>query len=244
MRQQRLGLLNVIDERAKFVAELFVDGKSISETILNTIIELYSSAKVERELQNDFFEAAYHTPITGELEFFISRILLHFSIINKLEWKILLRRQASGCAPDIRIQRHQHDIAIIEIKAKGGWIQPFLSSERYSHDRMRKSRGETEFEPDNLISNQRNQLRKYMSTFNLPKKNMFFLLPTLALVHRKKYKSELSDYYHYFSQTSDLPEENLILLSANRRLDLSRPGEVLLEPTSNFERMLNYLSKI
>lgn len=239
MKKERLSLLNAVDRRAKSVADHFVMGELITEEIINTIIDLYTSAKVERDLQDEFFEAAYHAPITGELEFFIARILYHISNFKNLKWKIFLRRQESKTAPDIRIQKEGETISIIEIKAKGGWIQPFLSPERYTHDRMRKSKGETLFEPDGLIQNHRNQLTKYISTFNLNVEDVFFFLPTLALVHRKKYKSTLEDYYSYFNKTSSLPESNLILLSSNKRLDLSNPSILPLEPTNNFERMIN-----
>lgn len=71
-------LYQVIDKNAKSLALDFSKGKLITNRILETIIELYESAKIERDFTDDYFQTAYHSPITGELEFFISRI---FSII-------------------------------------------------------------------------------------------------------------------------------------------------------------------
>lgn len=241
MKQQRLALLHEIDRQSKVIALKFAYGNLITEDILKTIIELYSSAQVERVLADEHFEAAYHAPVTGELEFFIARVIFHFSEEKRLRWKILLRRQESSVAPDIRLLKDNKTISIIEIKAKGGWIQPFLSLERYESDKI-KFNGGHPFNPQDLIDKQRNQLSKYISTFNLDKDDIFFFLPTLALVHRKKYKSTLADYYQYFSTTSQISKDNFILLSTNLRLDLGhKPDITSLQPTDNFEKMITRL---
>ena len=70
---------------------------------------------------------------------------------------------------------------------------------------------------------------------------IFLFLPTLALVHRKKYLTELPEYYTYFASTSGLPADNLILLSKNKRLDLSYKTNDL-DPTDNFEKLMSKLS--
>lgn len=241
MKQQRLALLHEIDRQSKVIALKFASGSLITEDILKTIIELYASAQVERVLVDDFFEAAYHAPVTGELEFFIARIIFHFSNEKNLHWKVLLRRQESSVAPDIRILKDGKTISIIEIKAKGGWIQPFLSSDRYKNDKIKFEAGHP-FNPQDLIDKQQLQLSKYTSTFNLDADDIFFLLPTMALVHRKKYNATLEDYYHYFSLTSKISKDNFILLSTNLRLDLAfKPDLSALQPTNNFEKMLQRL---
>lgn len=242
MIEQRLALLHEIDRRSKSIALEFINSGLITENVIRTIIELYSSAQVERVLIDEHFEAAYHAPVTGELEFLISRILFHFSDKNKLRWKIYLRRQESSVAPDIRISKEDKTISVIEIKAKGGWIQPFLSLERYNSDTKKFNDGH-HFNPDDLIAKHRHQLNKYMITFGLTNKDVYYFLPTLALVHRKKYKSTLDDYFNYFSTTSQLPKENFILLSTNKRLDLGhKPNLTALEPTDHLERMIRELT--
>ncbi len=241
MRKERLLLINEIDSRAKDIVLKFAQGKQISKDVLSTIAELYSSAQVERDLKDEYFQTAYHTPVTGELELFIARILYHFSIANSLRWVVLLRKQELSTAPDIRLVRGSETISIIEIKAKGGWIQPFLSPDRYASD-MKKHTNGKEYNPESTVKGQRNQISKYISTFNISKNDIYFFLPTLALVHRKKYKTELQGYYEYFSQTSELSPQNFILLSENKRLDLAyKPDLNDLQPTTNFERMLNEL---
>lgn len=244
MIQRRLALLQEVDLRAKSIASEFVKGNLITAKILRTIVELYSSAQVEQLLKDEYFEAAYHAPVTGELEFFISRILFYYSESNKLQWKIHLRKQKSKVAPDIRISKNGETISVIEIKAKGGWIQPFLSLERYERDVAKYNTGNYHMNPEEVITKQRLQLSKYESKFGLQKNDIYYFLPTLALVHREKYASTISDYYEYFSSTSYLPKENFILLSNNRRLDLSsKPNLDNLEPTDNFERMIREISK-
>jgi len=242
MIEQRLAVLYEIDRQAKSIALEFVKGKLISESIIKTIIELYSSAQVERVLKDDHFEAAYHATVTGEVEFLISRILYHYSINNNLEWKIYLRRQKEKVAPDIRIEIKNKTISIIEIKARGSWIQPFLSSERYKNDKRKLANGHT-FDPDEMIKNQRNQLAKYMKVFDLTKSEIFYLLPTLDGVHRLKYESKLNDYFNYFGETSQIPKENFILLSTNMVLNLGcKPDLNNLQPTDYFEGMIHKIS--
>ena len=154
----------------------------------------------------------------------------------------MLRRQEKKTAPDIRLVKDNKTFAIIEIKAKAGWIQPFLSPERFQNDKKRFQSGKSGFDPDALIENSRNQLKKYFDTFGITNKDVFLFLPTLALVHRNKYTTDFEGYYEYFATTSGLPKDNLILLSCNKRLDLSNvTGE--LSPTNDFEKLLTKLAK-
>jgi hypothetical protein len=240
MYNLKLKYYQSIDENAKDISQSFVAKMPITEKILKSIIEMYESAKVEQYFKDDYFESAYHSAITGELEFYISRILYHLSKFYNKKWKILLRRQENKTAPDIRIIRDEKTLAIIEIKAKAGWIQPFLSPERYKNDKEKLKSGKSDYNPDNLITNSRNQLKKYFDTFNISNEDVFLFLPTLALVHRKKYITDLNGYYDYFEKTSGLPGENLILLSSNKRLDLSYKTDDL-SPTDNFEKLLSKL---
>jgi hypothetical protein len=71
---------------------------------------------------------------------------------------------------------------------------------------------------------------------------VFLLLPTLALVHRKKSSKTVDEYKAHFEQISGLSKENLVLLSNNAELDLSYGrGDLDLQPTDAFERMLQRL---
>lgn len=233
-----------IDLKANKIAQKFTDGEKITYKILEEIIDIYDSAKVEQDFTDDFFETAYHSPISGDLEFFIARILYHFSKLNEQGWKILLRRQEKNTAPDIRLLKENKTFAIIEVKAKAGWIQPFLSPERIQKDKEKLLRGESDFDPEILIAKTRSQLNKYYETFNIRHNDVFLFLPTLALVHRVKYSTELSGYYDYFSSTSGLPKENLILLSLNKRLDLDKLDKKTsdLQPTDHFEKLIDRLT--
>jgi len=238
----RLKYYQDIDVEAKSIVIQYLEGKPITDKMLKTIISIYHSAKVEQEFKDEFFESAYHSPITGELEFYIARIIYHLSLELKKNWKIFLRRQEKHCVPDIRLIKANKTFAIIEVKAKAGWIQPFLSPERYKNDKEKYINGKSTFDPEGLIQRSKNQLRKYYETYNIKHKDIYLLLPTFALVHRKKYKTTLEEYYDYFSKTSKLPKENLILLSSNKRLDLSRKS-MDLSPTEDFENLLEKLLK-
>lgn len=89
MFQTRLAYLSDIDKIAKSIAEDFTGGQKITERLLKTIIDLYQSAKVEQAFKDEYFETAYHSPITGELEFFIARILFHYSALNDKNGKFI-----------------------------------------------------------------------------------------------------------------------------------------------------------
>lgn len=242
--------MNIVESKYNYYKFLDLKAKSISEKLktksasielLNLIIELYKSAKVELNFTNaDEFESAYHSPITSEFEFAISRILFHYSKVNNLGWKVLLRKQIAKTAPDIRIEKGNKTLAVIEIKVKAGWIQPFLSQDRFDNDSLKYKNKKSKSNPVDLVEKLKNQLLKYKNVFDLEVENIFFLLPTLDNVHRNHYKKELLDYVEYFEKTSGLPADNLILLSKNIKLNLSEPGNnPSLEPTTSFERMLN-----
>jgi len=237
MKAIRLEFLNHLDRAAMQMAGLDLADTGISEGILRTLSELYVAAKVEKQFESDCFEVAYHSPVTGELEFLIARILFHFSDKRALGWKILLRRQEKKTAPDIRVVKNGLTIAVIEIKAKAGWMQGFFSPTQYELDKAKY--GAT----DPSIQRARLQLEKYADAFGILPKNVFLLLPTLALVHRKKSATTIDGYLAHFAQISGLPSENLVLLSSNLDLDLSyRTGD--LEPTGAFERLLRLLIEI
>ncbi len=242
MENNKLAYYLKIDGNAKEVAIDFSNDSPITERVLNFIGSMYTCAKLEQKFKDDFFETAYHAPVTSDLEFFIARILYHYAKLIKRDWKILLRRQKGRTAPDIRLEKGNKTFAILEIKAKAGWIQPFLSLERYQHDKNRLQNGLSKFDPDDLIAQSRSQLKKYFEAFDITEKDVFLFLPTLALVHRKKYNTELEGYYQYFSTTSGLPKENLILLSQNKSLDLSK-NVLEPSPTTDFEGLLTRLAR-
>ncbi len=115
-------------------------------------------------------------------EFFIITLSL-----GDFDWAVYLRCQKGKTAPDIRIEHNGKTLAIIEIKAKAGWIQPFFSSERAMKDMAKLQDGKSDFNPDDLIKRVKDQFRKYYETYGIIPGQVFVLLPSLALVHRKKF---------------------------------------------------------
>lgn len=241
--QLKKNYYNYLDKKARHVAFNLFKKRKITNLLLDYISELYDSANVEKDFSNKRFESAYHNPITSELEFLIARILYHYSNVNNLNWKVFLRRQKRKTAPDIRIDKNNKTIAIIEIKAKAGWIQPFFSSEREKKDVKKLKDGTGKYNPKDLIKRQKVQLSKYVKTFKISKEQIFLLLPTLSGVHRKNSNRKLSDYEDDFIRNSGLSKDNLILLSKNLSLNLSSECKRKdYKPTDEFEKFINILS--
>lgn len=221
---------NELDSAAKGIAAA-IDGYSASQKILDTIHSLYNSAQTERLFKSNLFDCAYHNPITSEFEFLIARTLGYY-IPESAIW---LRRQQNKIAPDVCVRYNDLPVAVVEIKSKAGWIQPFFSNEREKKDAAKFKNG-AEYDPKAQIEKIRGQLLKYSDKLGIDKKMTFMLLPTLAHVHRKKSTRKLGDYFSDFARNSHLPKENLILLSANMSLDLARkcsPADYM--PTKQFE---------
>ena len=225
-------------ETQKIANSLCANGNA-TESLLRLINAIYTSAKVEQEFKDPHFECAYHSPVTGQVEFAISRILYYVSQIKKLDWVVYLRRQIDGNAPDIRVECNGKTLMIIEIKTKAGWIQSFFSKEMYQHQLERFKGNKTSRDPDEQIRGLKSQIDKYLATFAIPKDNLYYLLPTLTHVHRKKFTTKISDYHMYFEKTSGLPAKQLILMSENLRLNLdSEIHNEKIAATNDFEIMV------
>lgn len=233
-----------LDSLANEIGDALRNGEPVSAQIMEAIVQMYDSAKTERDYECSRFECAYHTPITGEFEFLVARILYHYSEQDKLGWRVFLRRQVKKTVPDIRITNGEEPIGVIEIKSKGGWIQPFFSEEKYRADKRKLKNGQSDHDPDETIIKLKGQITKYEKVFSLKPDDIFYILPTLAQVHKNKYHAGYSDYRNYFSKTSGLPESNFVLLSSNLTLDLSNASKSLdFVPTDNFETMVASLRR-
>ncbi len=234
-----------LDRKARNIAYNLVKLKPATKLILYYTQELYKSAKIESCFENANFETAYHSPISSDLEFLVARTLVHYSSIKKLNWNVYLRRQVGKAAPDIRIDRDGKCIAIVEVKAKVGWIQCFFSTERYKKDLEKSRKGHPGYDPREVIRGVRNQFNKYIKTFHINRNRIFVFLPTLCHVHRVKSSLRLNDYRAQFAKNSGLPRKNLILLSYNLLLDLSSSlPRKEYRPTDIFEKTVSYLTKI
>jgi hypothetical protein len=217
---------NYLDRKARHLAYTLKIKKHVTRLVLDYIKELYQSANLEKAYNKEGFESAYHNPVSSEMEFLISRMLYHYSRSKKLGWKIYLRRQVGKAAPDIRIEKNNKTLAIIEIKAKAGWIQCFLSKETFNKELNKYKNGIGKAtDPRALNKRLKDQLRKYYDTFNITRNHVYVLLPTLKEVHRANSNQKINDYLSFFSKTSRLPRQNLILLSSNLSLNLSEESK-------------------
>ncbi len=237
--QLKKNYYNYLDRKARHLAFNLSKGRKITNLLLDYISELYDSVKVEKDFTNKEFESAYHPSVTPELEFLIARILYHYSHIKKLGWKIYLRRQVKKTAPDVRVEKEGKTIAVIEIKAKAGWIQPFFSKEREKKDMKRMKEGRSDFDPRELIKTAKAQLSKYIKVYKINKDQIFVFLPTLSLVHRKTSNRKFFDYEKDFVKNSGLKKESFLLLSKNLLLDLSSDCKRKnYQPTDRFEKFI------
>ena len=214
-----------LDSKAKRLANRLLDDKDVTRLLLEDISELYTSSNILKNSFNKDFESSYHPPITHDLEFLIARILWHYSDIKKLGWKIYLRKTKYKVVPDIRIEKGEETICIIEVKARAGWIRSVFSQEY--PDKGKK------------INTIKSQLDNYTKKFEVINKDVYVLLPTLALVHKKSSGRKLSDYERDFSENTGLRKDNFILLSGNLSLDLAKEKLNDLQPTRKFEKFIN-----
>lgn len=255
--------LKEIDNRAKRLARNLSHSKqktnSVTNDILKFIIELYDS---ENNANNYFnkedYKSSGHQAITSDFEFFISRILYHYSKEEGLDWEINLRcqkkdqNQGKQIAPDILITDNKGKIvAIIEIKVKAGYMQCFFSKIRADKERYILSQNkQSKYNPEEVINKYYNQLKKYYQMSGASKKKTFVLLPTFILVSRKDNKEGIKDFKKQFQKNSTLNKDNLIILSNNKDLDLSKikeenynKGKLELNPTDEFEKFIKNISK-
>jgi hypothetical protein len=234
-----------IDAMAADIANKLLNEENITKDLLLDIVELYEASKCEKLFENKNFEAAYHEAISSKMEFFISRILYHYSKLKLLGWKIYLRRQVGKTAPDVRIEKNGKTIAILELKAKTGWIQPLFSYDRFEKDMEKFKMKKTGKNPEDLIKRTISQMDKYADTFSIKKQNIFFIIPTLREAHRIKYNKKLEDYRNYFKKITGLDDKNIIILSNNLSLDLDKiESKEEYEPTNDFENFIKHLSSL
>ncbi len=234
-----------LDTKAKHIAKQLTFSKKVTPLVIKYVAELYEVAQiVGRDFSSDHFHSAYHEPILSDLEFLIARSLYYFSWFKKLNWDISLRKQSQKTVPDVLIKKNDIPIAIVEIKAAAGWIQPFFSSERVAKDKLRLESKASDFDPDISIKRIKDQLDKYEKVYGIPSTRIFLFLPTLAHVHRKKSKRVLRNYQNDFIRNSGLNKDNLIILSANLSLNLGFPQlRKDYKPTDYFERFIKKIEK-
>lgn len=234
-----------IDVMSNNIAKKLLKEEMVTKDMLLDIVEIYKASGCEKLFEDENFEAAYHEAVSSKMEFFISRILYHYSKLKSLGWKIYLRRQVGKTAPDVRIAKNGKTIAILELKAKTGWIQPLFSYDRFEKDMEKFKTKKIGRNPNDLIKRIADQMDKYVSTFGIQKQNIFFILPTFREAHRKKYNKKLEDYRNFFKKNIGLENKNIIVFSNNLNLDLDNvKSKDDFEPTNEFENFIRYLSSL
>lgn len=239
----RKSYYDYIDKKARYIGNQLAQRQQVTKLILDYIAELYGAAKSSTSFNDDTFRSAYHNPITSDLELLIARIIHHYSKREHLDWKIYLRCQKGKTAPDIRIESNSKTLCIIEIKAKAGWMQYLFSEKRFKKDVAEHRRDSKKPDPHEKVKLVKKQIRKYCETFQIKPKQIYFFLPSMTLVHRKKSGNSVDDYCNHFANKSGLPARNLILLSNNLLLNLSEnPTRKSYEQTDNFDEFILAIS--
>jgi len=232
----------ILDEDAKKHVTDYIKTKVITGNIVNTIIKLYNDVSEEKKFNDEYFQSAYQMSVTPLFEFYLGRLFFHYFKIRGIEAVVYLRKQTQKCAPDIRIEQKGKTKAIIEVKIKGGWIQPFFSQERYDNDIEKKNNNIRDFNPQEIVDKQNDQINKYNEIFGNPL--VFVLLPTFNMIHRKKYKATIESYKIVFHKRTGLPKKNLVVLSKNLILNLSKAKKTdNLDLTNDFEFMFESIIK-
>jgi hypothetical protein len=238
---------NNIDRKASFIALKLSKHQKVTNLLMKYIKELYLSVNLEKWfIEEKIFRSAYHPSVSSDFEFLIARTLYHYSLIKKLNWNVELRCQTKKVVPDIRITKGRKTIAILELKAKAGWIQHLFSEDSYKKGlkKYRESNG-TKRHPRVLIKNLKEGIEKCCDTFEINANRIFYIIPSFTLVHRQKSELKIKDYVKYFAKNTGLPIKNLIYLSNNPRLNLD--GKIsykLFQPTEKFENLIASLTKI
>ncbi len=237
-----------MDGKAKYIANLLSSRKKATKLLLDYIGELYTSEQSVKDTfkEKDVFESAYHNPVTSEMEFLIARIFYHYSKVKNLGWEIYLRRQKEKTVPDVRVEKDGRTIAIVETKAKIGWMQGVFTRENIKKVRRKFRRGERGgYDQDKAISDFRKQIEKHCQTHRISKSQYFLLLPSVSAAHRRRSKYKVEDYEKDFIRNSGLPnKENFVLLSGNLEFDAeANRSRSKYMPTEKFEKMIRKIEK-
>lgn len=239
----KLHYVEVLEALALKNAETLEADKGVTRSLVEQLDGIYKAAQVEKRYEDkEFYESAYHTPVTGDFEFLVARTLHHFGQKLNLGWKVSLRKQSAKAAPDIRLAIGERTVGIVELKTKLGWVQPFFSSQQREKDEKRRIDGKSEFDPKLWIEEWKKKFDKYEKVFKVRKEYVYLLVPSLHHVHRIKSDEKVPEYRQNFASNSGLPEHNLVLLSDDLKYDPGAnknnlPDGVTLE----FERMVNEL---
>jgi hypothetical protein len=247
LRTNRKKYFDTLDEMAQANANKLAKDEAVTDDLLKQIRSIYLGAKAEYLICEDEtdFDVAYHTSVTGDVEFLLARTLHHYNRILTLDWSVYLRCQRKGVAPDIRIERGEKTLSIIEIKSKVGWMQGFFSDEQFEAGLRRFKMNKTKSNPEEQRKKAHYQLHKYKDTFNVDMDYVYMLVPSLKQAHRKKSLATYSDYKNTFSRNAELPSSNLVVFTDDLRYEVSSlalPGMEFI--TSEFEWMIGEIASI
>lgn len=212
LREQHI---EILDNFSKELAEEIKKGNLITGKMIQVIVNLYDTAKIEKKInENNGFSSSYHPPVTSDFEFIMARLIFHVGKIFNKDWKVDLRRQVNKATPDIRISKNNNTLWILELKVSLGWIRSFICPTFYKKSLEMKNNGKN-WNPDIFNKEQARQLEKYSETYSISKNRIFFVVPSLASIHYRRDSNGLviDDYRNHFKSVSGLSAENLVIFN-------------------------------
>ena len=214
-----------LDKAAQKVAEDFIAGKAVSLEVLRIIwISLNTSYTISWEIINrnyrKGFDCSFPTFISIDVEYYIARILYHIAKLKDKNWKIILKKEVLGIAPDIRVvelneKEGEKTIAILDINVKE-WARA-LAMGNLDKDL-------SPFVSDHLSGILRGRIDQFVYTFKVSKEELFLLLPTA-----------------YIASDLIVPKANKVVFSESLEKEIYLVLAEELQLTSQFEFFLNKL---
>lgn len=248
----RINFYKMIDADAREIAENFVKGLPITEKILSNVYQQYFAAqKIEGDFNKDFFECAMmEFPFADEIVFYFSRIFFHISNIKEKNWIIQLRKDIGGFAPDIIItsnpinnklnnqellysqkSKEEKIIAVVELRAKE-WVRAFIVEDNSKNYWKGKKEELDIFSKESKV-----YFQKYADALKVGLRDVFVITPTLSVLDKDIMKS-IANQQELFTQSTGIPESNLIILRENRTLSEEK---TCTNYTTYFEKFLEGL---
>ena len=214
-----------LDKAAQKVAEDFIAGKAVSLEVLRIIwISLNTSYTISWKIINrnyrKGFDCSFPTFISIDVEYYIARILYHIAKLKDKNWKIVLKKEVLGIAPDIRVvelneKEGEKTIAILDINVKE-WARALAMGD-LDKDLL-------PFNTEHLSGVINRRIDQFVYTFKVSKEELFVLLPTA-----------------YIASNLIVPKANKVVFSESLEKEIYLVPAEELQLTSQFEFFLNKL---
>ncbi len=215
----------LLDKAAQKVAEDFIAGKAVSLEVLRIIFfSLDASYAISWETINrnyrKGFDCSFPAFISIDVEYYIARILYHIAKLKNKNWKIVLKKEVLGVAPDIRVvvpneKEGEKTIAVLDINVKE-WARALAMGDL--------DKDLSPFVPTHLSQIINRRIDQFIYALEVSKEELFVLLPTA-----------------YIATDLVIPKANMVIFSESLKKETHLVPAEELQLTSQFEFFLNKL---